>query len=574
MRRLKRGGDLFEALDSSASSRVLALSVRSWPFISRGVSSSSPAVVVSDRRVVAATPPAMRLGISIGDKAQAALQRSSELEIIAADFEAELRSFERVVGVIEDFCPEVEVFAPGSCGFDMKGPTKYFGGEHLLLEKLSEALCALEFESHVEMEKWTVDQPRGPFASRTCLDLLPNGNGLNPLVGTWYCIGVADGIFAAKIASGYGVAVKPGFTREFLRGFPVEIFGEGDDVKTLKGSGIEKVADLISLPRSLVVERFGSFGQRIFDLGSGSDPDKINKRDLPETARLRVELDPPAYLAESVIFSMRKGAADLFGDLDAKGLYPLRMRVVFETETAESISRIWSSNVPISLQFLLSWSRWQIDAWTHPVSNSGREPPRSGVIYCDIEVLEVSSNPATQLDFDSVVVHPQERVLRSIERARAKLGKGSVTVARSSSGRSPREQFTVFDWQLELFDEPKTRSNSREVVPPWPGKLPDPAPSIVFDPMIPVEVRGRNGNEVVVAASGELSCTPELIIGAKVFAFPQRIVKVLGPWPMTERWWDPSRSRRLARIQVLSDQGVAMIVVIESSKWFLEAIYD
>jgi protein ImuB len=41
-----------------------------------------------------------------------------------------------------------------------------------------------------------------------------------------------------------------------------------------------------------------------------------------------------------------------------------------------------------------------------------------------------------------------------------------------------------------------------------------------------------------------------------------------------ERWWDPERQRRRARLQVLDATGVARLLSIEGGRWSVEAVYD
>jgi protein ImuB len=47
-----------------------------------------------------------------------------------------------------------------------------------------------------------------------------------------------------------------------------------------------------------------------------------------------------------------------------------------------------------------------------------------------------------------------------------------------------------------------------------------------------------------------------------------------GPWPATERWWDPQRARRRARFQVVTDDGRAFLLAVEGGQWHVEASYD
>jgi len=47
-----------------------------------------------------------------------------------------------------------------------------------------------------------------------------------------------------------------------------------------------------------------------------------------------------------------------------------------------------------------------------------------------------------------------------------------------------------------------------------------------------------------------------------------------GPWPVEERWWDPARARRQARLQVVPAEGPARLVVLEQGRWQVTATYD
>lgn len=574
MKRIRRSYDLFEDDLASNVPRVLVFSCRNWAFIARGISSTSKSAIVSNKRIVALTPAARKLGVSLGDRVQSVLAQSSELQLIEMDTQFDLFEFEKVVSVMEEFCPEVEVFAPGLCGFNMRGPTRYFGGEQSLLKQVALSLSKFEIDSHTAVGSWFSKSPQRYFTS-SVIERFDRLNGeVDPCIGGWYSLGVGEGIFSARLASQYGVVIKPGMTREFMAGFPIEIFGEGPDIDTLRGSGAVKVSDIVGMPRHLLIERFGSFGKKIYNLGIGIDSSSIRKRQSTDLHSIRIEFDPPSYLAETIVFSMRSRVDQLFSDLAKEGLYPLRVRVVFETESVEMISRIWVSDVPISTTFLLNWSRWQLDAWTQPGTSTSREPPNSGVIFCDITVLDTTANPSTQLDLYSLSIHPQDRVLRSIERAKAKLKEGAIKVPKASSGRSPKDQFQLVPWQIGLFDEYTKEDVRKNNDIPWPGKLPNPAPSLVFDPLVPIDVLDHNGSQVAVNGGGEFSGMPETIIAVSVFDTPKKLRQVLGPWQTTQRWWDSRSSRRLARVQVVSEDGIAMVILIENSKWFLEAVYD
>jgi protein ImuB len=121
--------------------------------------------------------------------------------------------------------------------------------------------------------------------------------------------------------------------------------------------------------------------------------------------------------------------------------------------------------------------------------------------------------------------------------------------------------------------------------PPWPGMLPGPLPAAVHvDPII-VEVRDAAGRMVEVDGRGVLSAPPHLLVvaspvrrsapgGSGAIGEGGRVVAWAGPWPLDERWWDPGRRRRSARLQVVTADGTARLVVLEGGVWRVAATYD
>jgi protein ImuB len=52
------------------------------------------------------------------------------------------------------------------------------------------------------------------------------------------------------------------------------------------------------------------------------------------------------------------------------------------------------------------------------------------------------------------------------------------------------------------------------------------------------------------------------------------VVAWAGPWPVDERWWDPTDHRRLARFQVVTEDGTARLLILDGGRWFVDAVYD
>ena len=85
-----------------------------------------------------------------------------------------------------------------------------------------------------------------------------------------------------------------------------------------------------------------------------------------------------------------------------------------------------------------------------------------------------------------------------------------------------------------------------------------------------IDVLDADGRRVMVNGRGFISSSPNLVVR------PSERSSVLhwaGPWPVDERWWDPARRRRRARFQLVTAEHDAVLVVLESGQWWLEARY-
>jgi protein ImuB len=109
-------------------------------------------------------------------------------------------------------------------------------------------------------------------------------------------------------------------------------------------------------------------------------------------------------------------------------------------------------------------------------------------------------------------------------------------------------------------------------IDPWPGRIPEPAPAIVHPSPPPAEVQDGRGERVAVSGRGLLSGAPSRLRVAGGAWVP--IAAWAGPWPVDERWWDPRAHRRVARLQVTTDQGTAYLLKLAGGRWWVEATYD
>lgn len=148
------------------------------------------------------------------------------------------------------------------------------------------------------------------------------------------------------------------------------------------------------------------------------------------------------------------------------------------------------------------------------------------------------------------------------------LGPEAVRVPVLSGGHGPAERITLTVLGL-VAPEPVPQADPGQ---PWPGRLPDPSPAVLFDD--PVDLLDAQGNPIRVTSRGMFSADPARL---RVRGRDDRLRWWAGPWPDDERWWDPDRaSGRTARAQVLldGDPGTALLLCYRQRRWYLEGSYE
>jgi nucleotidyltransferase/DNA polymerase involved in DNA repair len=155
-----------------------------------------------------------------------------------------------------------------------------------------------------------------------------------------------------------------------------------------------------------------------------------------------------------------------------------------------------------------------------------------------------------------------DRADAAAHRVRRRLGAEAVVVASLRGGRGPEDRATLVPWG-------SPQANVRDLAP-WPGQLAAPSPATTLAHPVPLQLRDAANRPVVLNTRGTLSAEPAAVI----FSSPLRreIIWHAGPWPLVERWW--SRHRRRAHLQMVLASGEALLVVAESSRWWLVGIYD
>jgi hypothetical protein len=155
-----------------------------------------------------------------------------------------------------------------------------------------------------------------------------------------------------------------------------------------------------------------------------------------------------------------------------------------------------------------------------------------------------------------------DRAAAAVYRLRHRLGVEGVLVAELHGGRSPDDRARLVPW-----DAPRTTKTD---VAPWPGQLGAPAPTTSFTHPVAVEIYDESGAPVRCSVRGHLSGTPSTV--ALTRAGKRRVQWSAGPWPLVEHWW--TTPRRRAHVQIVLEDGIALLLTTEAGRWWLTGMYD
>lgn len=184
----------------------------------------------------------------------------------------------------------------------------------------------------------------------------------------------------------------------------------------------------------------------------------------------------------------------------------------------------------------------------------------------DADMPRAAGTPASQPGFWGEEEEATLRMAGVAAAIRRILGPGAVSLATLGGGRSPSERGRMVVWAGHM-PPPLSPPDPR----PWPGHLPKPSPARVLVPPLPAELVDSSGRRLQVSSRGLLRGSPALVsLGSSPW---KPVAGFAGPWPADERWWSPARRRR-ARLQVLTTEGDAHLLVVEQGRWYWEGAYD
>jgi protein ImuB len=240
-------------------------------------------------------------------------------------------------------------------------------------------------------------------------------------------------------------------------------------------------------------------------------------------------------------------------------------RLVIEavTDNGEELYRTWRHDGLLSSAAIAERVRWQLDGWLTGTSR-GRRGPTAGIVRLRLVPEGVVTHLGLQQGLWGEAGEERDRAHRALTRVQGLLGPEAVLTAVESGGRGEGDRVRLVPWGDE-------RTPSHPIEPPWPGRLPQPVPTIVYPQPLPTVVEAADGAIVGVTARLAVTAAPARIV------LDDGVVEITGwagPWPVDERWWDGGEARRGARFQVLLADGRALLVVLAAGRWSVAATYE
>ncbi|MEO8529238.1 MAG: DNA polymerase Y family protein [Pseudolysinimonas sp.] len=518
--------------DSLRQPRLLALWCPDWPVYAHAQAERLPAeapIALIDKNIVLACSRSARAeGVKRGMRQREAQARCPGIHLIRYDPTLDARAFEPVLTALEGSLPGVHPLRPGMLAVRARGPARYYGGERA--------------------------------AALTLLGTLAELGVPNPRAG------IADGLFAAEraarwVQSGVGsgvdlVTIVPaGEVADFLAPLPVELLEDPELVSLLPRLGIRTLGEFAALAEADVVARFGPLGARLHALAGGRDPRPATPRIPPRDVDAVVDFEPPLDRVDQIAFGIRTASERFLDDLLEQRLVCTALRVELVGADGEASDRVWLHPRSFTASEVVDRVRWQLDG----ISGELRSP-----------VARVRLAPET---VDPVGAHergiwgtgPDEGVHSGLSRVQGMLGHEGVGTAIPTGGRMPADRQQRVAWG----DRPVV---ARDPKRPWPGAVPPPHPSTVYEIPRQITVEDVRGRPVAVDARGGLSASPAVIVsptGAR-----RDLTAWAGPWPLEERWWDPATARTAQRFQMVDASGEAWLLVLDTRGWWAHGRYD
>jgi len=593
--------------------RTLIVWCPDWPVVAASAAAGVPATasvaVVAANRVLASSAAARAEGVRRGLRRREAQSRCPELTVLPHDPARDARAFEPVVAAVEAIAPGVEIVRAGVCAVAARGPARYYGSDAAAAARFAAQVtetCAVAcqtgvadgpFAAELAAREGVIVPPR---RSRDFLGPFPVATLERPeLADLLRRLGIRTlGAFADLPARDVLVRFGPdgALAHRLARGLdhrPLATRRPPPDlaVQTEFDPPVERVDTAAFAARTLAEElqaRLRGHGLACTRIGiearteHGEELSRVWRHDGVLTAsaiadRVRWQLDGWLTGAASRLPG-RDAVPPRHGDCPPPRAAPL----------PHSSPRPMPHRAPHGA---LGDGGSRDDA-VHPAhgghpgggggagggvppvpggARGGSAPagstrrPTAGIVLLRLVPEHVMHHGGLQLGLWGGLGDDADRAHRAFDRIQGLLGPDSVVTAVLGGGRGPGEQVRFVPWGDERLPALPTE-------PPWPGRVPPPAPATVFTQLMPARVTDSTGAPVGVTGRLAVTAAPEWVSVAG--RQEVEVTAWAGPWPAEERWWDQQAARRRVRFQVLTADGAAWLLVLENGRWQVEAAYD
>jgi protein ImuB len=442
-----------------------------------------------------------------------------------------------VLAGLAQIAPRFEVIDPSWLMIPTRGPSRYFGGDLAVAERVRDLVIA---------------------------DGTPCG------------IGVADGYLAANVAalqSIHGhrdapepVVVPPGGSQRYLAPLSIGRLVQLGDLPVEFGDvmvrlGVLTCGDLVRLPAERLSARFGLVGEQAHRLAVGDDRAPLVTATPAPDRSVQVVFEQPVLQADPVVFAAKRLADPLIEGFLRDGCVCTRFTAMIETEHGERSERSWYLDRGFGVAAVVQRIRWQLDAWMN-------EPGAvtAGVVLVRLVPDQIRAGTGEQTRLWGQRSRADDDATRAIARLGALVGEAAVRVPVWSGGRLIHERYRLLP-ATSVDDADVHTTHHREA---WRGALGVPSPAMVHAQPRAIEVLDGEDRPIVVSGRGELSGTPSLmVIGGE----RRRIIDWAGPWLIDQRWWSSGGRRRLAQMQVIDQAKGAHLLWRREQLWWLAADY-
>ncbi|MFI5719768.1 DNA polymerase Y family protein [Nocardia sp. NPDC051750] len=514
--------------------RVLAVWCPDWPAVAAaagaGLSPDQPVAVLHANRVVTCSVTAREAGVRRGMRKREAQSRCPELHVAQPDPDRDARLFEPVAAAVDRLTPGLEVLRPGLLVLSARGVIRYSGSAEAAVRQLLAALATAGAEAR---------------------------------------IGIADELPAAIIAARHSTLVPPGGDAQFLAPLPItELAAEPGPAERERAAlldllhrlGLRRIGDFAALTAAQVTSRFGADAVLAHRLARALPERPPAPRRHPPEVEIRLPCDPPIDRIDAAAFAGRLLATRLTAALSAASLACTRLEIRAETAAGEHLSRVWRCAEPLTADGVADRVRWQLDGWlTRP--HTGR--PTAPITQLHLIPVEVVPAAALQLGLWGDTGSGDERALRALVRVQGLLGGDAVRVGVLSGGRGPAERVTMVTFGDEAAPD-------TDPAPPWPGRIPEPAPAVIMLNRPHVTLESADGAPVRITPRGRFSGPPARLRWGKS---SWRLTAWAGPWLLDELWWAPGAAP-VARAQVELPGPHSLLLLARDDQWCVEGLYE